>query len=599
MAKSTKHSTINKRIIATVIVVGLAAIAFGVWRYRAGMVGSRPLVIAVKHTSDQQHATDSSWAEKVVAACDCEIEWHDVTPDSAEGKYAYEMSSYEPANDMLAGISKPDIFVNFDSISDRYSTSVKFSGKGTEDYLNLRDYLDDMPNVSSYFREVPKAFQAAQELDGRILSIPGDAGTDYDGTLAHMFINRSWLEKLNLQIPATWEELTAVLRAFRDDDPNESGDSDEIPFDIRPPYDSERRDQGAYEDYRPDGWMLMMNSVGIPTQLQTPAGRGGFYMDSGAIKNFSDSDEFHTVSDYLVDLANDGLIPRESFQGSYARKRNNDQAAENAQHGDLSDTVAYRRLNLNVAYSPVQAMADHPKYGIGDKEYQAQLKSDPAVVGVAFAKDASAFGIHADEYESIPIPTRTADTKATWGYNGLARFNFTGVSIRSNTKHRDQALKAVDALFDPLVSLEQYYGEHNVKIIRKDDHYQVSITGETNGYGRSFIGWVEPGTVIEGDAARDLYKQAEKPYANIDQDMSQNHVFPMSMFGDLELGTRSAQQETSMNEYLSERIFLGGAADPDAAWTDYITALGNSQSDLKQWQNYYDQIQSLDKALPK
>ena len=49
-------------------------------------------------------------------------------------------------------------------------------------------------------------------------------------TDGHFFINRNWLDKLGLEVPGTVEELTDVLRAFRDGDPNGNGQADEIPY---------------------------------------------------------------------------------------------------------------------------------------------------------------------------------------------------------------------------------------------------------------------------------------------------------------------------------------------------------------------------------
>ena len=45
------------------------------------------------------------------------------------------------------------------------------------------------------------------------------------------FLNKQWLENLKLEMPTTLDELTDVLRAFRDQDANGNGDpSDEIPL---------------------------------------------------------------------------------------------------------------------------------------------------------------------------------------------------------------------------------------------------------------------------------------------------------------------------------------------------------------------------------
>ena len=43
-------------------------------------------------------------------------------------------------------------------------------------------------------------------------------------------IRKDWLDKLGLSVPKTWDEFIAVLRAFKNDDPNGNGQQDEIPF---------------------------------------------------------------------------------------------------------------------------------------------------------------------------------------------------------------------------------------------------------------------------------------------------------------------------------------------------------------------------------
>lgn len=48
--------------------------------------------------------------------------------------------------------------------------------------------------------------------------------------IGNHYINKAWLDKLGLQIPKTIDELTDVLRAFRDNDPNGNNQKDEIPF---------------------------------------------------------------------------------------------------------------------------------------------------------------------------------------------------------------------------------------------------------------------------------------------------------------------------------------------------------------------------------
>lgn len=47
---------------------------------------------------------------------------------------------------------------------------------------------------------------------------------------SHLFVNKLWLDNLGMEIPTNHEEFEAMLTAFRDDDPNQNGENDEIPF---------------------------------------------------------------------------------------------------------------------------------------------------------------------------------------------------------------------------------------------------------------------------------------------------------------------------------------------------------------------------------
>jgi ABC-type sugar transport system, periplasmic component len=94
--------------------------------------------------------------------------------------------------------------------------------------LALNDLIDQYgPNLKA---NIPQAAWDAVTVKGEILAIPQPALTQ-SGQV--MFIRKDWLDKLNLQVPTTSDELLEVLRAFRDGDPNGNGEPDEIPFSMR------------------------------------------------------------------------------------------------------------------------------------------------------------------------------------------------------------------------------------------------------------------------------------------------------------------------------------------------------------------------------
>ncbi|RAV06365.1 extracellular solute-binding protein [Paenibacillus sp. YN15] len=88
------------------------------------------------------------------------------------------------------------------------------------------------PNLKKLMEEYPEIRSAITTPEGHIYAIPGivtvgSARTD------KKWINQEWLNKLNLKVPETTDELYEVLKAFRDQDPNGNGKKDELPMTAR------------------------------------------------------------------------------------------------------------------------------------------------------------------------------------------------------------------------------------------------------------------------------------------------------------------------------------------------------------------------------
>lgn len=94
--------------------------------------------------------------------------------------------------------------------------------------IDLRPYLEEYaPNLSALLTAHPEWEKAITLPDGAIVALPMIDRMQSNNT---MWINQTWLNNLRLQAPATADELTEVLRAFRDNDPNRNGKKDETPL---------------------------------------------------------------------------------------------------------------------------------------------------------------------------------------------------------------------------------------------------------------------------------------------------------------------------------------------------------------------------------
>ena len=80
-------------------------------------------------------------------------------------------------------------------------------------------------HVLATYNEENKDFQT--DYAGAVYSVKGTVDFPYSTSC---MIRADWLEKLNLEVPTTMDELVAVLRAFKTGDPNGNGLPDEIPF---------------------------------------------------------------------------------------------------------------------------------------------------------------------------------------------------------------------------------------------------------------------------------------------------------------------------------------------------------------------------------
>lgn len=112
---------------------------------------------------------------------------------------------------------------------------IHFGGKGDMNALGgegglipLQELIEEhAPNIQRYLDE---------DIDYRRHVTAGDGNIYYltfktDGLASTgWFIRQDWLDNLSLEIPATVDDLYEVYTAFRNDDPNDNGLTDEIPY---------------------------------------------------------------------------------------------------------------------------------------------------------------------------------------------------------------------------------------------------------------------------------------------------------------------------------------------------------------------------------
>ena len=133
-------------------------------------------------------------------------------------------------------------------------------------------------------------------IDGHIYGIPQFPATMSHGWVgSKMWINTEWLERLNLEMPTTTDELYNVLVAFRDQDPNGNGVADEIPM------------SGCINTWNAEPEYSLMNSF-IYTD------RGSFiHLEDGVVKFAATDDRYREGLYFIKKLYDEGLLDPACF----------------------------------------------------------------------------------------------------------------------------------------------------------------------------------------------------------------------------------------------------------------------------------------------
>ena len=128
--------------------------------------------------------------------------------------------------EILEGTDLPDVLFKA-MLTDE--ETVAMAEKGI--LIDLKPYLEEYaPDLWAILEAHPDYLSAITMADGSIRTLPSINELPANNLI---WINRTWLDNLHLETPTTAEELTEVLRAFRDGDANRNGNAgDEVPLSV-------------------------------------------------------------------------------------------------------------------------------------------------------------------------------------------------------------------------------------------------------------------------------------------------------------------------------------------------------------------------------
>lgn len=165
-------------------------------------------------------------------------------------------------------------------------------------FMPLNDLIaKHAPNIKSFLDANPDVRMAITAANGNIYQIP----TVYQPNASEVwFIRKDWLDKLNLKVPTTVDELYAVLKAFVEKDPNGNGKKDEVGYFTR---------MGGAQDNK---LLALMSLFGVSDYWHSDK--------NGMVRTGMYTSEYKNAVKNMSKWYADGLIDKEIFtRGSKAR----------------------------------------------------------------------------------------------------------------------------------------------------------------------------------------------------------------------------------------------------------------------------------------
>lgn len=165
----------------------------------------------------QKTYNDAYWAKWMEEQTGTHVEWIAHNSDVISEKFTL----------MIAGENYPDAVV-YDWKSVEGGPELYLED---EVIIDLTDLIPKcMPNLNAYLEENPQIKKDMTNDNGQILYIPFIREQQALNIYTGPQIRTDWLEKLELEVPKTPDELYEVLKAFKTKDPNGNGEADEIPM---------------------------------------------------------------------------------------------------------------------------------------------------------------------------------------------------------------------------------------------------------------------------------------------------------------------------------------------------------------------------------
>ncbi|MCO8273707.1 extracellular solute-binding protein [Actinoplanes sp. TRM 88003] len=499
---------------------------------KAKMAGDK-VVVTLMSPADADTNMDTNTVTKVLSdKFKIQFQFQTTTMDGAPAKEKRQIS--------LASNDYPDLFFLIPWVDAFTKAEVQRLGRqGVA--VPLEDLIKEhAPNIQKALDTNATLKGMSVAPDGHIYAMPQWADCFHCTYPDKLWINSTWLKKLDLPMPKTPEDLRTVLKAFKTRDPNGNGKADEIPM-ISAEGDSTLIAylMGAFS-YDPVGAnngvrsLLQLNGDKVETPIDKPKWREGLK--------------------YINSLYQDGLIDQASF----------------TQNSDA-----------------LQAIGNNPK--------AVQIGSSPVLWPGIFVQIGSKDG-RDKQYDAVP-PLTGADGTSYTGYNNPTSTGYTFMLTNKSSKEaRVAAIKMLDYIYTDEGQLNTWSGPENVGWVKPaagdtaldagtDPMYKTKPAAEVpknTGWGalaqyNNTLAFrnaqVVPKDIYSEEGLERRLFEATKLYEpKVDKAL----VFPESqVWIDDTSASELATLKTNLDSYVNQGqlAFITGSKNIDTEWDAYVKGL--------------------------
>ncbi|MGG1515585.1 hypothetical protein ABE504_09255 [Paenibacillus oryzisoli] len=453
----------------------------------------------------------------------------------------YPAQSYvDKKNLLLAANEVPDAF--FGSSAFTMDDANKYGSKGT--VIPLDDLISKYaPNYQAALKKMPLLGGLSTAFDGKKYTMGTVIEQEVRNYPDNLYINKKWLDKLGLKVPTTIDEYYAVLKAFKEGDPNGNGKNDEIPFTF--------------------------------TKWNHINGYGSFFGAFGRVDVFNGSDV--TPYDHIV-VENNKLVL-------------------------TADKPEYKEALKNLSRFFKDGLFDKEGFTQDQNQYTAKLQDPTGVVGSFYAWSSTAASPKTQQDYIAIAPLKGPDGKEAVVKKRNNNINVmgSGFAISSKNKYPEITMRWVDEFYNQLTSVESQFGPVGVGLKDKGNNTYDYVTEAPDGtqyvdmwkkYGpqdnapkfipKEFFGKVIPVNPADQEKSDNISKYYAKA--------KQNDTLPLMNFTADEIKT-NASIGMDIGNFVKDKqtawLLNGGVEE---GWDDYIAKLKQLKIDdfMKSMQTAYD-----------